>query len=401
LVAAVVAALFAFAMPGAFALPGNVALADGTKLQLGDSGDAVKELQQLLIDHGCYDYAGGATGYFGEATQDGVRKFQSEHGLTVDGIAGADTMALLRGSSKGDAKLRDGSLAVGMSGSDVSAIQQKLKNLGLYTQSEITGYFGPVTEEAVKAFQGANGIKPDGVVGKQTKDKLFAAHKSDSLVPGMKSSAVQKLQQRLIDLGYDEGTANSVYDKITQQAVFEYQQLNGLAADGIAGAKTCTDINSSTARTEKDAKRNPIPSVKNFKNTAGQSALGQAKGAAVVTCAEKYLGDPYVRGAAGPNSFECSGLTYYVYQQFGVMLPRKAYGQGYTEYGLKITDRASLLPGDLVFFNTESSDADLCDHVGIYVGGGKYINAPAPGLKVRITDMSKLRDFSWGRRVFD
>jgi peptidoglycan hydrolase-like protein with peptidoglycan-binding domain len=399
----ILAALLAFAMPGALALPsgafGGVALADGNSLQRGDSGEAVRELQELLRDHGCYDYD-EITGYFGQVTEEGVRKFQSACGLTVDGKAGRETMALLRGSSSGGAALSQGALSQGMSGDDVRAVQQKLKELGLFNEPEITGYFGPKTEAAVKAFQDAAGLKADGIVGKQTKQKLFAAHSSSSLVPGMKGSGVKKLQQRLTDLGYYSGKATGLYDQITQQAVSYYQKLNGLVADGIAGKQTCADLYASGARTEKVARRSPIPNAKNYKSLPGQSAKGQAKAAAVVTCAESYIGCPYRSGAAGPSAFECSGLTYFVYQQFGVTLPRKAYGQGYTNYGLKITDKSKLLPGDLVFFNSDPRDGDLCDHVGIYVGDGKYVNAPAPGYKVKISDMSKARDFSWARRVF-
>jgi peptidoglycan hydrolase-like protein with peptidoglycan-binding domain len=405
LTAAAIAALLAFAAISAFpplsavgARPG-FALADGS-LQRGDQGDAVAELQRLLRSFDCFDNP-DITAYFGAATEDGVRKFQSTHGLTADGVAGAQTLALLHGNPSDDKPQKVTSVSLGMSGENVKTLQRKLKDLGRYREPTITGYFGPKTEAAVKDFQQAAGLKADGLVGKQTSDKLFASHKADTLVPGMRSSNVGKLQQRLLDLGYTAQAVSGFYDQATQKAVKDYQKLNGLAADGIAGKQTCDDLYAATARTEKVAFRNPIPPVKSFKNLPGQTATGQAKGAAVVATTKTLIGLPYVSGAAGPNKFECSGLTYYVYQQFGVTLPRKAYGQGYTEYGLKITDRTKLLPGDLVFFNADPKDSDLCDHVGIYIGGGNIIHAPAPGMKVRIGSVLTARDFSWARRVFN
>lgn len=121
----------------------------------------------------------------------------------------------------------------------------------------------------------------------------------------------------------------------------------------------------------------------------------------LVEYAKLFLGRPYESGAAGPDAFECSGLTHYVYRQFGVTIPRKAQGQGYADYGTKIMDRADLLPGDLVFFNSNPDDKDLCDHVGIYVGKGKFIHSPAPGMTVRISGLTRAKDFSWGRRIFE
>ena len=381
------------------ALMGAVALADDA-LRFGDDNDRVKELQQLLKKVDCFDFD-EFTGYFGKTTEEGVRKFQSLHGLAVDGVAGTETLEKLREAAGQDTPatgLKPDSICYGMSGDDVTKIQQKLKELGLFNE-EVTDFYGRKTEAAVKAFQEAAGLKADGIAGAKTREMLFSDFKTDSLIPGMKGDEVKKLQQRMKDLGYYTGSVTGLYGQLTQDAVAYYQKLNGLDDDGIAGKKTRTSLFDKSARTEKDARRNPIAPSK-YKDLPGQSAKGQESAAAVVEYTKQFLGCPYVSGAAGPKAFECSGLTYYVYQHFGVTLPRKAYGQGYTEYGVKITDRNKLMPGDLVFFNYDHRDGDLCDHVGIYVGDGKYINAPAPGMKVKYSDVANNRDFSWGRRVF-
>ncbi|PKQ29874.1 MAG: hypothetical protein CVT60_03050 [Actinobacteria bacterium HGW-Actinobacteria-10] len=100
----------------------------------------------------------------------------------------------------------------------------------------------------------------------------------------------------------------------------------------------------------------------------------------VVDIARRYLGAPYRWGASGPNSFDCSGFTMFVYSQVGVSLPhssRAQYGSG------QRVSRADLQPGDLVFFGSP------IHHVGIYVGGGAYIHAPRTGDVVKISSLSR------------
>lgn len=95
-----------------------------------------------------------------------------------------------------------------------------------------------------------------------------------------------------------------------------------------------------------------------------------------IAYAEAQIGDPYVWGATGPNSFDCSGLVQAAYAAAGVKLPRTTYQQ--VLVGAPVT-KDQLQPGDLVF-----PDAG---HVQIYVGNGKVVEAPRAGLKVREVPM--------------
>lgn len=96
----------------------------------------------------------------------------------------------------------------------------------------------------------------------------------------------------------------------------------------------------------------------------------------VVQIAMKYLGRPYRWGAAGPSSFDCSGLTMYVYAQVGVGLPHSSRAQ----FGVgQFVPRSALQPGDLVFRGSP------IHHVGIYVGNGQMIHAPQSGDVVKIS----------------
>ena len=123
----------------------------------------------------------------------------------------------------------------------------------------------------------------------------------------------------------------------------------------------------------------------------------------VIALALEQLDKPYVYATRGPASFDCAGLTLYCYQKVcGISLGRSAQSQGYNEKYPKIETISQLLPGDLVFFNTEPEDDDLTDHVGIYLGNGRFVHASSSGKKVMISSLSSgfyKKSFSWGRRL--
>lgn len=114
---------------------------------------------------------------------------------------------------------------------------------------------------------------------------------------------------------------------------------------------------------------------------------GSASGNAIVSYAYNFIGTPYVYGATGPSSFDCSGFTSYVYRNAaGIDITRTTH----TQIGVGTpVSYSELQPGDLVFtYNVE--------HVGIYVGGGKYIHAPQPGDSVKV---SPITSFYGARRI--
>lgn len=102
---------------------------------------------------------------------------------------------------------------------------------------------------------------------------------------------------------------------------------------------------------------------------------GSGKAAEALRYALSKLGRPYVWGAAGPTTFDCSGLTMWAYQQVGISLPH--YTGSQWNAGTHVT-RAQLQPGDLVFFHSD------LHHMGMYIGGGKMVHAPHTGDVVRI-----------------
>ena len=102
-------------------------------------------------------------------------------------------------------------------------------------------------------------------------------------------------------------------------------------------------------------------------------------GARAVSYAKRFIGVPYRWGGSSPGGFDCSGLVRYVYGRFGINLPHSSYAD--FNLGQRIS-RWALKPGDLVFFSG-------LGHVGMYVGGGRFIHAPHSGTLVQISSLAE------------
>ncbi len=176
---------------------------------------------------------------------------------------------------------------------------------------------------------------------------------SNLLTRGSTGSAVKQLQQNLILLSYLSGGADGIYGAKTEAAVKQYQTRNGLIVDGKAGTHTKGKVGAEASRV----------------NT-------------VVGTARQYLGTDYVYGGSTPETgFDCSGLVQYAHLAAGLTTPRVSYEQAAA--GVKVP-KSQLRAGDVVCFNSPVS------HVGIYIGGGKFIHAPKTGDVVKITSVSAM-----------
>jgi peptidoglycan hydrolase-like protein with peptidoglycan-binding domain len=134
----------------------------------------------------------------------------------------------------------------GARGQEVTAIQQRLQQLG-YFKGNITGYFGSLTKEAVIQFQQAKGLTPDGIVGRTTEASLLEQPEqslkpvrqssNDTLKLGDRGEHISVLQESLAAAGFSSGT-NGIFDEPTQEAVRRFQQAKGLTVDGVVGPQT-------------------------------------------------------------------------------------------------------------------------------------------------------------------
>jgi len=140
----------------------------------------------------------------------------------------------------------------------------------------------------------------------------------------------------------------------------------------------------------------PVLDLKGFK-AIGNIKNPAHRGAAVeiVKLAHEFLGTPYVYGGESPKGFDCSGLAQFMYQKAGISIPRDTYHQWGA--GQPIGKR-QLQPGDLVFFKGSDSIGGLPGHVGIYIGGGKMIDAPHTGSHVRVESVFSFGGYMGARR---
>ena len=267
----------------------------------------------------------------------------------------------------------DTTLKKGMTHTDVIQLQQKLKELNFFTEEDCTSYFGTKTEEAVKKFQETLGMDADGVAGQNTLTSIDIKIKQKNLIPegftqlqlGDTNEFVKAVQEKLQQLKLYTNEPTTSYDEATKEAVAKFQTANSLEATGIVDKATLVKLNTA--------------SVKPTTSRSNATELGSE----IVSYSKKFLGKPYVWGASNGKSFDCSGYVMYIFKHFGVSLGHGAADQ-FTE-GKKIA-KEDLQVGDAVFFTTYKKGAS---HVGIFIGGGKFIHASSSGGSVAITDLSK------------
>ena len=256
------------------------------ELTSGKKGDQVTELQNNLKLLGFYTVT--PTGVYDNATVSAVKKFQTAHSLTVDGIAGKKTLQLLSLLSAAaqptayvpvyvtaapvpvSTPLTAQNVIVmrsGTRGLAVTQLQNRLMELGYYTCTA-DGVYNNDEILAVKEFQKKNGLTADGIAGLATQQALYSAAAVpaytaapiavaasptpyviftpapvlQTLKTGSSGELVSALQTRLKTLGYYTGAVDGNYGFSTAQAVIRFQKANGLTADGVAGTKTLNKL---------------------------------------------------------------------------------------------------------------------------------------------------------------
>lgn len=141
-----------------------------------------------------------------------------------------------------------------------------------------------------------------------------------------------------------------------------YKNKTGYLLKKYVSDKKTQTSRSSTSRTE----------TKVVEEKTSTSVPSNPKGQDIANYAKQFVGSKYVYGASNPSrGFDCSGLTMYVYSKFGVKLPHSSSGQ--TGSGKKVS-KSELQPGDLVFFTNFRTGKGI-GHVGIYIGGNKFVHA--------------------------
>lgn len=292
---AVLSAIGAIPAPGPVVTPPYVAPTplptpapgqQNVRIAYGDRNNLVTDVQTRLKTLGYY--TGIVDGAFGYTTKQAVERFQRANNLKADGVVGPITWEKMMAATAipvptakpaptgvpvvpetpAPSTLR---LEMGSSGLQVQQLQEKLIALKFYS-GPLDGKYGYSTVVAVRAFQKANGLKADGIVGPLTWNKLFggaplpkptatpvpgvptlaptpvgptpkptptpAPGAGIKLSYGMKNALVGQMQERLKALGYYGGAVDSAFGYTTYQAVRSFQRYNNLKVDGVVGPTT-------------------------------------------------------------------------------------------------------------------------------------------------------------------
>ena len=244
------------------------------------------------------------------------------------------------------------------------------------------------SQAKVKALQTEQEAKQETLVA--TKSQLESDKaKIESLKSDAEKSA-SDLQQTL--------EANK--DKLAQLAASEDAAKAAAATAAVAAtpSATSTSTASSSAASSSAASSSANTSTTSASSSASASQAPASNtssvsvsGGSIASNAAKYIVVPYVYGGTSPSGFDCSGLIYYAAKEAGINLPRTSQAQSTIGSYVSVSD---LQAGDLVFWGGVGS----AYHVGIYIGGGQYLHAPAPGQSVTIQSMAYFAP-SFGRRL--
>ena len=177
-----------------------------------------------------------------------------------------------------------------------------------------------------------------------------------------------------LNLRKGPGTSYSVIRTLSKgTAVTVHSSSNGwskISVNGVEGYVSTSYLSSTK------------PSTSGSSSSSSSNSSTSVSVDKVLDFAHQQLGKPYVWGAQGPNSFDCSGLTYYCYKNAaGITLNRSSAAQASNG---RYVSKSELKPGDLIFFN---SGTNRIRHVGMYVGNGQFIHAPSPGKSVKYENL--------------
>lgn len=359
--------------------------------KLGFQGDDITKIQYRLYNLGYLTESGQINGTFDQDTETAVKKLQEVNKLTIDGTVGQTTYNLLYSD-----EVKANIIALGEQSEIVKKYQNRLIALG-YLSGEADGNFGLSTQNAIRAFQSRNDQVVDGYLGPDTRSLMDSENaKPFGMRLGEQSDDVKNMQNLLVKYGYlPQDKASGYFGELTKDAVIAFQSVNGLGTDGTAGAKTLQLLQSGTAKSKPKPKaKAKTPSRGNGGGAAGGNSAPAGRGDAgsggsvssgvggatvsgsagsLISIASSKIGSPYVWGAKGPNSFDCSGFVYWCLNQAGVGTSYMT-SSGWRNPGrFKKVSMGELQEGDIVVVR---------GHVGIYAGGGSVIDASSSNGRV-------------------
>jgi cell wall-associated NlpC family hydrolase len=258
---------------------------------------------------------------------------------------------------------------------------------------------------AVTAQQQVRSIARSAYTGQNsTFQALLTSRSADEFVGQV--STLQKIaghQTEILDQANAAGTAaaraqssataavakaKATYDTVAAQQAQLQGEVNKFQADldRLSAAQRQAAIAAAGAGDATHASRSEDRSAA----PAGPVVASSAAAQTAVDTALAQRGKPYIWAAAGPSSFDCSGLMQYAYKAAGISLPHSSLAQ--STMGTAVA-KSDLQPGDLVFFYSPVS------HVGMYIGNGQFVQAPTAGDVVKVTNLDSMSGYHNARRL--
>lgn len=298
-------------------------------------------------------------------------------------------------------------LSYGEQGKSVRVLQEKLYEQAYYI-GESDGFFGVVTESAVKQFQERHELQKTGEMDKVTVDQLLEMEKEryirnieelgTSIFPGMHHEDVEIVQKALSYFGYYEGNVDGIYGPLTLQALEIAEDAHDLELVSDVSIESLKEIYEDVEeqqkvevamQTKEEGKiqeKDEDKKERTKEKTVSKQVETTPNNGSIVNIAHDYIGTPYVWGGTSPSGFDCSGFLNFVFEQDNQTIPRTV--NEIWNFSTPV-DHPSV--GDIVFFETYQAGAS---HAGIYIGDQKFIHAG----ESRGVEISNLEQEYWKER---
>jgi cell wall-associated NlpC family hydrolase len=318
--------------------------------------------------------------------------------LFIQGAADADPKPTLEQAKQQVAELQHKAEIAGEGANDLrgqidaaTARVNALKAGIAQQQTQVNTVKRQIGSLAVAGYQSSGMSTTAQLLLSQNPDQFLSQASTAQAFAGQQDAVLRRYQEaqgKLGDLQAGEQTELAALQSVqSKQDALKAQIQSDLDAAQKVLGKLSKDERDRLEQEQKDAdekarsERPTRSGDRTSDNIDLPNVPASGRAAIAVETALAQLGDPYVWGADGPNSFDCSGLMMYAWGKAGVSLSHSSKEQ--SNEGRRVS-KSELMPGDMIFYYQPIS------HVAMYIGNGRIVHAPHPGAGVRIASMDEM-----------